>query len=61
MSGSTTSISRGDRASGNSGITMPQVNPHWAKPPLFDRKGWQRVWLAQIVDLEQLTQRVNNC
>ena len=30
--------------------TMPQVNPHWAKLPLFNRKNWTRVRFDDVVE-----------
>lgn len=56
MSSSTTSISSGKRTGGGGGITMPQVNPHWARLPLFDRKGWKRMAFAQFA--ESVNERV---
>ena len=52
-SSKTTSPSSGKRtgsAGGGGGITMPQVNPHWAKLPLFDRKGWKTVRFGDVVE-----------
>ncbi|MCU0772316.1 MAG: restriction endonuclease subunit S [Verrucomicrobia bacterium] len=54
MSSTTTSISSGKRTGsgggGGGGITMPQVNPHWARLPLFNRKNWTRVRFGDVVE-----------
>lgn len=34
-----------------------QPNPHWAKLPLFDRKGWKKVRFGDVVDLVNETCR----
>lgn len=31
-------------------LTSLQPNPHWARLPLFDRKGWQRVRFGDVVE-----------
>lgn len=56
MSSSTTRISSGKRTGGGGGITMPQVNPHWVKLPLFNRKNWSRVRFGDVV--ENVNERV---
>jgi type I restriction enzyme S subunit len=46
----TISISSGKRTgNGGGGGIMPQVNPHWARLPLFNRKNWSRVRFGDVV------------
>ncbi len=56
MSGRTNSNSRrtGARGGGGGGgrgsIYLSQVNPHWAKLPLFERKGWRTMPFDEFAD-----------
>lgn len=53
MSSSSTSISGGKRTGsggGGGGITPLQPNPHWARLPLFARKGWKCVRFGDVVE-----------
>ena len=50
---SSTGTSNGKRTCG---ITPPQVNPNWAKLPLFNRKNWSSLRFGEIV--ENVNERV---
>ncbi len=56
-SGATVSgVTDSETGSGGGIIIMPQVNPNWAKLPLFNRKGWKRMAFGQFA--ENVNQRV---
>lgn len=48
------STSGGNRPDGR--VTMPQVNPAWAKLPPFNRNNWSRLRFGDIV--ENVNERV---
>ncbi|MCX6927765.1 MAG: hypothetical protein NT154_31825 [Verrucomicrobia bacterium] len=41
---------------GGGGSSLPQVNPHWARLPLFDRKGWRTMAFGDFA--ESVNERV---